>query len=149
MKLAEGQEIVEKNQIGIGADLTINAALRLLKPKTKKVEPPERPKKKPAAERILSALSWSDAAQPMRTSFVDAVGLQALYEAAPPDHQDHFRAWLRKHEPDHPTVEQSRPEMDPDIPDDLSIPDFLKRERVPEVLDEFASGIIEETSTND
>ena len=129
MKLAEGRETIEKNQIGLGADLTINAALRLLKPKTKKAEPPDRPKKKPAAPQILSSLSWSDAPQQKRTSFVDAVGLQALYAAAPPRHQEHFRAWLLK--PD-PIVEQLRPEMDPRIPDDLSIPDFLKRERAPE-----------------
>jgi hypothetical protein len=132
MKLAEGREILEKNQIGIAADLTIRAALRLLKPKTKKAESSDRPKKKPATERILSSLTWSDAPQTAQTSFVDAVGLQALYAAAPPDHQAHFRAWLLQKQA--PAVEQSHPEMDAQIPEDLSIPDFLKRERVPETV---------------
>jgi hypothetical protein len=130
MKLAEGREIIEKNQIGPAADLTINAALRLLKPKAKKFEPPDRPKKKPAAKQILSSLSWSDATQPTRTGFVNAVGLQALYDAAPPDHQQQFRAWLLQQQESRPTVEQPRPDLR--VPNDLSVPDFLKR--VPETV---------------
>src|SRR4029077_882333 len=118
---------IEANQQRV-ADLTVNAALRLLKPKTTRAAP--RRKLKPIAAGALNSLAWSDAAPEARVKFIDAVGLQALFAAAPIDHRQQFRAWLLQQDQP-PAVEQPRPDA-PHIPDDLSVPDFLKRECVPE-----------------
>jgi hypothetical protein len=49
--------------------------------------------------------------------------------AAGADHQQKFRAWLKHQEA--PAIEQSQAEINPLIPADLSIPDFLRR--LPEI----------------
>jgi Protein of unknown function (DUF3102) len=123
-KLARGRAIIE-SQIGLGADLTINTALRLLRTKNPEAKTGSKAaKSKPAAE--LTSLSWSDAPESAQQTFVDAIGLRALYAAAPPDHQQKFRDWLLSQEA--PAITPSLAEVNPLLPgDDLSIPAFLRR----------------------
>jgi hypothetical protein len=109
------------------ASLTIRGALRLLKPiKPRKTNTePRRARTAGKSTPALSSLTWSSTTdQRVRTSFVDGVGLQELYQAAPADHQRQFREWLRQQ--DRAPVEQAQPETF-SIPDDLSVPHFLKR----------------------
>jgi hypothetical protein len=121
------------------AGLTIEAAIKKLsplKPGSNFAAPraindtrPTPGKKSAIVE--LTSLAWSDAPAPARTRFVDGVGLQALYEAAQADQQQRFRAWLLRQ--DEPAVEQAAPEG-PNIPDDLGIPQCLRREPAPKAL---------------
>jgi hypothetical protein len=123
MRLAKSRKKIESLNSNTVASLTIRGALRLLKPprlKTTNTEP-KPVKSKPAVD--LSSLSWSDAPEHKRKTFVDAIGLKALYEAAPADHQEKFRAWLLRQEA--PAIEQPQP--DTLLPADGSIPEFLRR----------------------
>jgi hypothetical protein len=123
MRLAKNREEIESQSSNSVASSTIRGALRLLKParsKTANTEP-KQVKSKPAAK--LSSLTWSDATQPMRTKFVDAVGLQALYVAAPPAHREKFRDWLLSQEA--PATAQPQAEIPADL--SLEIPAFLLR----------------------
>jgi Protein of unknown function (DUF3102) len=125
MLLAKHRETIKAKSATV-ADLTVRAAERLLKPKNKGIP---RPRNKPVDKSVfaLSSLTWSDAPVLARTSFVNGVGLQALYEAAPTNSQRQFRDWLLQQE-QLPVDEQVRTETWPHIPGDLGIPDFLKRE---------------------
>jgi hypothetical protein len=131
MRLAKNREFIEAQTSNGVASLTVRAALRLLKPKAPR-KGTEHPKAKPKpAEASLSSLAWSDAPGPARTQFVSSVGLQELYTAALADQRQQFHAWLLQQQDDAPS-----PQPRPGIPQDLSIPDFLKREIVPTVATE-------------
>ena len=70
----------------------------------------------------------------LATGFVSGVGLHALYEAAPADRHEQFKVWFQQQDQP-PVVAQPRP-MVLQIPDDLSIPDFLRREHARETAHE-------------
>jgi hypothetical protein len=124
MRLAEHREVIEAKSATV-ADLTVNAAARLLKPKKRKTETKVKPAKKPATVE-LNSLSWSGAPAPARARFVSGVGLQALYEAAAADEREQFKVWFQQ-QSQPPAVEPS-PTIALDIPADLNIPEFLRRD---------------------
>jgi hypothetical protein len=72
---------------------------------------------------------WVRATPPERTKFVDSVGMSHLLAAAPPDHRSAFRgaiiAEIAAAGMQRAVALPTRPV--PDIPTDLSIPNFLKR----------------------
>jgi hypothetical protein len=83
----------------------------------------------------LDPYAWVTANARHQRQFVDAVGLRALYNAAPPDHRDAFVAWLLTQLP-----ENDRPDHLPSnvhmylsltegrsSDEGLGIPDFLRR----------------------
>jgi hypothetical protein len=129
VRLAKKRKDIEQIQTSNGvASLTIRGALRLLKPiKPRKTgTEPRRVRTPGKSAPALSSLAWSDTTdEHARTSFVDGVGLQALYQAAPADHQRQFREWLRQQDRS-PVVEQPQPETLP-FSADLSIPPCLNR----------------------
>jgi hypothetical protein len=124
MRLAENRERIEGQTSNGVANLTVRAALRLLKPKTLRRGTSAAPPK-PATPAIggLNSLAWSDAPAPMRARFVSSVSLQELFKAAPADQQENFRTWLSQQ--NQPAVEPAPQDLS--IPDDLSIPAFLHR----------------------
>jgi hypothetical protein len=120
MHLAVHREVIEAKSATV-TDLTVNAALRLLKPK--KVEKDKGAKQNKAGSIFdLSSRTWADAPDLARASFVNTVGLQAFYQAASPSLQQEFRDWLLQQER-LPVAQHVQSE----IPADLSIPDCLKR----------------------
>jgi hypothetical protein len=75
----------------------------------------------PTSIPLLSSLSWAAASPAERAKWVDAVGWQQLAEVIPVDWRPAIEAWLHPK----PALAIIDPEGHP-IPEDLSIPGFLK-----------------------
>ena len=80
MLLAENRETIKTKSATV-ADLTVRAALRLLK--SDRPKPAARPRKK-APPAALNSLAWSEAEPEARAKFIDGVGVRALWDAMTP-----------------------------------------------------------------
>jgi hypothetical protein len=106
------------------AGLSFRGLMRKLTPPKKQggtAKGVQRRKSSTAGQDRLNSLLWTNASPIERASFVSAVGWQAIVEVIPVDWRPAIEAWL--HPKPAPAV------IDPDgypIPEDLSIPGFLK-----------------------
>lgn len=87
-----------------------------------------RPKSSGVAPKTeLNSLAWSDASVAQRTKFLDAIGVKSVWEAMTPLMRDAVRelAIIEPVQPAQATLGTAH--RDPTVPDDLSIPEFLRR----------------------
>jgi hypothetical protein len=85
MALTEGRETIETANRQRAAEMSIRAALRLLKP-TKPRKKPDGPRqKKPKVYTgALNSLAWSEATPAERTAFLANVGVKSIWDALSP-----------------------------------------------------------------
>ena len=136
MQLARNRRVFEANPQR-AADLSLRGALRLV---SKKPGSASRPALRPAAKPhvknsdVVDVLGWWSRAGNDRRRFLDNVGWKELAEAIPPSWYPEMRKWLDARTSPAPAtrVDHSGDLAVGDlaIPDDLSIPTFLKRDQV-------------------
>jgi Protein of unknown function (DUF3102) len=86
---------------------------------------PEPKMEKSGGSELLNSLAWSDASVAQRTKCLDAIGAKQLWDAMSPSIRDAVRELANVKPPEPAKPGSVRPDLA--IPDDLSIPEFLRR----------------------
>lgn len=131
MQLARKRRVFEANPQRAG-DLTLRGALRLISKKTNSApRPAPRPAAKPQVRNfdVVDVLGWWSRAGNDRRRFVDNVGWKEFAEAIPPSWYPEMQKWLDARTSPAPATRVDH-SGDLAIPDDMSIPTFLKRNQV-------------------
>ena len=129
MQLAGNRHMLEANPQH-AADLSLRGALRLI---PKRGDPAPRPAPNPAAKRqiqnrldVVDVLGWwSKASITERERVINNIGWTDLVKAIPQDWHPIIRKWFGDGQPT--TVNADEEEGADPYPDDLSIPNFLRR----------------------
>jgi hypothetical protein len=87
MRIAAAQSQITANRTR-ASDLSIAAALRLINGRSSTGSKSRSPKQ---SEQVLSSLAWSNATLDQRRQFLDAIGIDSLFEALPPARRPEFQ----------------------------------------------------------